>query len=39
MALDNVTGDIYAFDSATNKFIPVANIGMHHYKTAQEVDS
>ncbi|CAG9318747.1 unnamed protein product [Blepharisma stoltei] len=34
--LDNVTGDLYAYDFAANEFLPFSNIGLHHHKAAQE---
>lgn len=34
--LENSTGDIYSFDHSRNEFYPVANVGIHNNKAAQE---
>lgn len=34
--LDNVTGDLYAYDFSVNEFMPFGNAGIHKHKAAQD---
>ena len=34
--LDSTTGDVYGFDSQKDEFYPIANVGIHNHKAAQE---
>ena len=37
--LDNVTGDLYSYNSERNEWIPISNVGIHHSRAAQTFDS
>jgi len=34
--LDSSTGDMYGYDTIKGEFYPIANVGLHNHKTAQE---
>ena len=34
--LDSSTGDIYGYDTIKGEFYPIANVGLHNHKSAQE---
>ena len=34
--LDSSTGDLYGYDSIKKEFYPIANVGLHNHKAAQE---
>ena len=37
--LDNVTGDLYSYNSIKNEWMPKMNVGIHNAKAAQSYDS
>lgn len=34
--LDNTTGDVYQYDHKRSEFTPVANVGLHYHRAAQD---
>ena len=34
--IDSTTGDVYGYDSQKSEFYPIANVGIHNHKAAQE---
>ena len=36
VVLDSTTGDVYGYDTTKREFYPMANVGLHNHKEAQE---